>query len=312
MTLQQLIYFLAAVEHGSFSAAAEALYIAQPSLSEQIKRLENELGVTLFVRTNRRLVLTEAGQLFLPSAQRAVAAVGEAAESVRGIRTLTGGTVAFGTFSTAQHLLLTDLIAEFRARHPQVRVRVVGLNSSEVADAVRDGHLEAGLVALPVDDRGLQVGHIAWTSEAVYLSIDPARTSHPVTAADLAQAPLILPEARWGSADPTRRQLLERVQKAGVSILPVVEVESSASALALAERGVGDTVMSLPLAAHLGFTERLHWVSLAPPLQETFAFITRRNVHLSPATRVLMQLAREQLRRLPHSGETTSPPDGPR
>src|SRR6266487_4180688 len=300
MTLQQLIYFLAAVEHGSFSVAAEALYIAQPSLSEQIKRLENELGVTLFVRTNRRLVLTEAGQLFLPSAQRAVAAAGEAAESVRGIRTLTGGTVAFGTFSTAQHLLLTDLIAEFRARHPQVRVRVVGLNSSEVADAVRDGHLEAGLVALPVDDRGLQVGHIAWTSEAVYLSIDPARTSHPVTAADLAQAPLILPEARWGSADPTRRQLLERVQKAGVSILP------------LAERGVGDTVMSLPLAAYLGFTERLHWVSLAPPLQETFAFITRRNVHLSPATRVLMQLAREQLRRLPHSGETTSPPDGPR
>src|SRR6266699_3552038 len=127
MTLQQLIYFLAAVEHGSFSAAAEALYIAQPSL-------------------------TEAGQLFLPSAQRAVAAAGEAAESVRGIRTLTGGTVAFGTFSTAQHLLLTALMAEFRARHPQVRVRVVGLNSSEVADAVRDGHLEAGLVALPVDD----------------------------------------------------------------------------------------------------------------------------------------------------------------
>jgi LysR family transcriptional regulator, cyn operon transcriptional activator len=148
MTLQQLVYFLAAVEHGSFSAAAEALYIAQPSLSEQIKRLENELGVPLFVRTNRRLVLTEAGQLFLPSAQRAVAAAGEAAESVRGIRTLTGGTVAFGTFSTAQHLLLTDLVAEFRARHPQLRVRVVGLNSSEVADAVRDGHLEAGLVAL--------------------------------------------------------------------------------------------------------------------------------------------------------------------
>ncbi|HEY5989244.1 MAG TPA: LysR family transcriptional regulator, partial [Streptosporangiaceae bacterium] len=112
MTLQQLSYFLAAVEHGSFSAAAEALYIAQPSLSEQVKRLENELGVTLFVRTNRRLVLTEAGQLFLPSAQRAVAAAGEAAESVRAIRTLTGGTVAFGTFSTAQHLLLTDLIAE--------------------------------------------------------------------------------------------------------------------------------------------------------------------------------------------------------
>jgi DNA-binding transcriptional LysR family regulator len=101
MALLQLSYFLAAVEHGSFSAAAEALYIAQPSLSEQIKRLEKELGVTLFVRTNRRLVLTEAGQLLLPSAQRAVAAAREAAESVREVRTLSGGSVAFGTFSTA-------------------------------------------------------------------------------------------------------------------------------------------------------------------------------------------------------------------
>src|SRR6266487_7154630 len=99
MTLQQLIYFLAAVEHGSFSVAAEALYISQPSLSDQIKRLENELGVALFVRTNRRLVLTEAAQVLLPQAQRTLAAAREAADSVRGVRTLTGGTAAFGTFS---------------------------------------------------------------------------------------------------------------------------------------------------------------------------------------------------------------------
>lgn len=145
MTLQQLTYFLAAVEHGSFSAAAEALYIAQPSLSEQIRRLEHSLGVPLFVRTNRKLVLTEAGHLLLPRAQHVLVATNEAEESVRGVRTLTGGTVAFGTFSSAQHLLLSGLITDFRAQHPKVRIRVVGLNSSEVADAVRDGVLEQGL-----------------------------------------------------------------------------------------------------------------------------------------------------------------------
>lgn len=299
MTLQQLTYFIAAVEHGSFSAAAEALYISQPSLSEQIRRLENELGVALFVRTNRRLVLTEAAQLLLPQAQRTLAAAGEAADAVRGVRTLTGGTVAFGTFSSAHHLLLTELIADFRARHPHVRIRAVGLNSSEVADAVRGGTLEAGIIALPVDDRGLDVSPVVWTSEAVYLSTDPARVHRPVTPARLASAELILPEARWGSADPTRRQLLERMQKAGTALSPVVEVESPASALALAARGVGDTVISLPLAQYLGYAERLHWVSLDPPLQETFAFVTRRAAHVSPATRVLMQLAHEHLRNLP-------------
>lgn len=299
MTLQQLTYFLAAVEHGSFSAAAEALYIAQPSLSEQIRRLEHTLGVPLFIRTNRKLILTEAGQLLLPRAGQALAAAKEAEESVRGVRTLTGGTVTLGTFSSARHLILGDLIADFRARHPQVRVRVVGLNSSEVADAVREGTLEAGLVSLPVEDRGLDVSGVVWTCEAVYLSADPDRVRAPVDAEGLAQAPLILPEARWGNADPTRRRLLERVQRAGRSLTPVVEVESPALALALAARGVGDTVASLPLVHRLGHTGRLHSVPLDPPLRETFAFITRREAHLSPATRVLMDLAAKHLGLLP-------------
>ncbi|TPQ22328.1 LysR family transcriptional regulator [Streptomyces sporangiiformans] len=303
MTLQQLTYFLAAVEHGSFSAAAEAMYIAQPSLSEQIRRLEHSLGVPLFVRTNRKLVLTEAGQLLLPRAQNALAAAKEAEESVRGVRTLTGGTVSFGTFSSAQHLLLGDLIAGFHERHPQVRVRVVGLNSSEVADAVRDGALEAGLVSLPVDDRGLDVSNVVWTCEAVYLSTDPSRVSEPLTAERLAEAPLILPEARWGNADPTRRRLLERTQKAGFSLTPAVEVESPALAIALAARGVGDTVGSLPLARCLGYMERLLSVPLDPPLHETFAFITRREAHLSPATRVLMEMVTKHLARLGTSAQ---------
>ena len=102
----------------------------------------------------------------------------------------------------------------------------------------------------------------------------------------------------WGSADPTRRQLLERVQGEGVSLRPAVEVESSAAALALAARGVGDTIISLSLATHLGYTERLHQVSLEPPLHEHFAVITRRGAHLSPATRVLTQMATEHLERL--------------
>ena len=74
ITLQQLQYFLSAVEHGSLSAAAEAHFIAQPSLSEQIRRLENQLGAALFVRTNRKLILTEAAQMLIPHAQRTLAA----------------------------------------------------------------------------------------------------------------------------------------------------------------------------------------------------------------------------------------------
>ena len=82
MTLQQLQYFLAAVEHGSFTAAADALHMAQPSLSEQVRRLEAELGVELFARVGPGLVLTEAGLSLRPHAERVVAEADEARESV--------------------------------------------------------------------------------------------------------------------------------------------------------------------------------------------------------------------------------------
>jgi len=302
ITLQQLQYFLSAVEHGSLSAAAEAHFIAQPSLSDQIRRLENQLGATLFVRTNRKLILTEAAQMLIPHAQRTLAAAEEAAQAVNPIRNMTGGTVAFGTFSSAHHFLHADLVADFRALHPLVRIRLVGLNSVSVADGVRDGGLEAGLVALPVDDRGLHVSDVQWVAEAVYLSRDRRKVAEPLSIEQVAAADeLILPEVRWGDMDPTRRQLLTRAQNASVSIDPIVEVDSPAAALALAARGVGDTVITLPLAHGLGWTKSLHWNSLEPPLHETFAFITRRDAHLSPATQVLIRLAKHRLAQLPHS-----------
>jgi DNA-binding transcriptional LysR family regulator len=294
MTLQQLRYFLTAADKGSFSAAAESLLMAQPSLSDQIRRLEAELGVALFTRAGRRLVLTEAGRMLRPHAERTLAAAEEAVESVKEVRTLTGGTVSFGTFGSAHHYLLGGLVQDFRRRHPDVRVRVVGQNSVEVADAVRDGVLEAGLVALPVDDGGLEV-RPSIREENHYVSASPQRTAKPKTIEDLAAASLILYDARWGPVDPMRRQLAERAQRAGVRLEPAIEVEYLTAALDLAARRLGDTIADPSVLVTRGFARKLTSVSLEPPLYDTYAFITRRNAHLSPATRAFMELAEKRV-----------------
>src|SRR4051794_1609450 len=293
MTLQQLTYFLAAAEHGSFSAAANALLLSQPSLSEQIRRLEAELGVPLFVRAGRGIELTEAGRLLRPHAERTLAEAQGALESVRQVRDLSGGSVSFGFFSGAHHSLLGGLVEEFRRRHPQVRVRAIGQNSAEVADAVRDGTLEAGLVILPVEDRGLEV-RPERREELVYVSADPERTRAPVTIEQLARAPLILYDARWAAQDPTRVQLRERAQTAGVRIEPVIEVEYMPAALALGARGLGDTVSLRSLLRG----RKLGPALFDPPIDETFAFIPRRAAHLSPATRAFMAMAERRVRAL--------------
>jgi DNA-binding transcriptional LysR family regulator len=248
--------------------------MAQPSLSEQIRRLEAELGVALFARVGRGLELTEAGRLFRPAAER---------------------TVAFGTFGSAHHYLLARLVEDFRKRHPHVRVRAIGQNSAEVADAVRDGQLEAGLVVLPIDDRGLSVTP-AIDDELLYVSANPANLTQPMTIERLAQAQLILYDARWAQVDPARRQLRELAQSAGVTIEPQIEVEYVTAALELAARKMGDTVSTRSVIDVRGFSRRLGTVGFDPPLMETFAFITRRNAHLSPATREFMALAEKHLR----------------
>ncbi len=297
MTLQQLTYFLAAAEHRSFSAAAESLFMAQPSLSDQNRRLEAELGVALFARGGRRLVLTEAGRLLVPEAERTLAAARGAADSVREVRTLTGGTATFGTFGNAPYYLLSDLVQDFRSRYPGVKVRLIGQNSSEVADAVREGELEAGLIVLPIDDRGLDV-RAAIHDEILFMSADAEKVREPMTIERLAELPLILYDARFGWSDPTRRQLAERAQRAGVQLEPEIEVEYLEAALDLAARGLGDTIAASRIAMGRGFARRLKSVSFDPPLVDTFAFVTRRNAHVSPATRAFMELAEKRIRAL--------------
>src|SRR6201991_5264584 len=294
MTLQQLTYFLAAAEHGSFSAAANALLMSQPSMSEQIRRLEAELGVPLFVRAGRGIELTDAGRLLRPHAERTLADAREAMESVREVRDLSGGTVTFGFFGGAHHSLLGGLVQEFRSRYPEVKVRAIGQNSAEVADAVRDGTLEAGLVILPIEDRGLEL-RPARREELVYVSADPERVREPVTIEKLANAPLILYDARWAAHDPTRVQLRERAQRAGVRIEPLIEVEYMSAALDLAARGLGDTVSLASLLTARGYTRRLGTVGFDPPIDESFAFITRRGANLTPAARAFMALAERRV-----------------
>jgi DNA-binding transcriptional LysR family regulator len=296
LTLQQLQYFLAALQGGSFSAAAAELHLAQPSLSEQVRKLEAELGVALFRRIGRGLALTEAGRELRPHAERVLADAETARASVGAVRELRGGIATFGTWGTARFFPGSDFIADFRRRYPGVRVRIVGQNSSEVVAQIHAGDLEAGMVSLPVDDRGLDVQPIM-EDELLYVSAIAARVRRAMTIEQLAGAPLILHEASYGTDDPTRRQLSQLAQRAGVTLEPQIDVEDVEAAIELAALGLGDTIASRSTLLALGgrVPERLGWVPFDPPIFDTFAFISRRGGQLSPATREFVRMARERL-----------------
>ncbi|TCP45086.1 DNA-binding transcriptional LysR family regulator [Tamaricihabitans halophyticus] len=294
MTLKQLRAFLEAVRTGSFTAAATRMGITQASVSELIRKLEDEHGTPVFSRGSRRLVLTAAGSALLPFAERAVAAADGAHQALRSVRSLRGGVATFGLLRNAAYYLLSDLAEHFHDSYPEVRIRLIGLNSVEVAAEVAAGTVEAGLVVLPIDDAGLRVTPLL-RDEVCYASTVPERVAEPVTIAGLANSRLILYDAHYGWTDPTRRQLAERAQLAGVKLEPWIEVEHVESALSLVDRGIGDTIVSHAVAQSGSCPPSVRTVPFAEPLYDTIALVQRESEVLSPASRELSRLAQRML-----------------
>lgn len=294
MTLQQLQAFLEARRGGSFTAAANRLGLSQPSVSELVRRLEDELGIDLFRRVGRRMVSTHAGDELAPFAEQALVAVDQGTAAVRSLRGLTGGTATFGLLRNAEFYALSELALHFNRRYPKVRVRLVGQNSAETAAAVASGEIEAALVTLPVEQTKLTVLPLI-RDELVYVTADPERARTPRTMPDVASAPMILYDAHFGDADPARRQLAARARLAGVAVDPVIEVEHLTSALALVSAGVGDTLTCRAATASAIFPAGLHVTSFAEPMYDTVALVVRSGHTLSPATQELARLAQRTL-----------------
>ena len=287
LSLQQLRCFCATVELGSFTAAAAALHVSQPAVAEQVRKLEQALDADLFVRAGRGVVLTEAGRAFAEHAARSLRAVEDAADSIGELSTLRSGTVAIGIFGDPSAWDIDELAARFLRRHPDVSLRLTGRNSSVIADRVRGGELEAGVVLLPIDDDKLDVRPIV-RDEVLYVSADPEHTRQPATIERLAATPLVFYDAESADKDPIRRQLAERAQARGVRLQAKVEVELKDIALRLVAAGIGDTYLPSAYTHAPYYPAGLSTAPFTPALYDTFAIITRPGARLSPGVRELL------------------------
>lgn len=295
MTLTQLLAFVAAAQHGTFTRAAQELRMSQPAVSDLIRRLEDELGTTLFHRTTRSLTLTHAGEQLLPHAQQSVASARLGRIAVQSQLELGGGTATFGLLRNADYYLSTNLALAFHRRHPAVNIRLVGQNSAETAADVSAGRLEAGLISLPVPDDGLEVVPLA-RDEVLFVTNNNGQPRRPPTTEEFADLDLVLYDAHYATSDPARRQLNERAQLAGRELNPVIEVEYLSTALGLVAAGVGATIACRAATVAEAMPPALLTSSFAEPMYDTLALIKRRGMALSPATRELARMALHALR----------------
>jgi DNA-binding transcriptional LysR family regulator len=163
--LRHLRYFVAIAEERSFTRAAERLWVAQPGLSTQIRRLETELGIQLFERHTRGVDLTDAGEIFLERARVALAAAEEARATGRDLKLGLVGSVRLGIATAARWSAVPSLLETFAEQRPDVEVTVVESHGGTLLRDLRDGRLDA-LLAPSVfgssDLRRVQLGQEPW------------------------------------------------------------------------------------------------------------------------------------------------------
>jgi DNA-binding transcriptional LysR family regulator len=297
LSLHQLRCFLATYELGSLTAAAERLGYAQPSVSEQIRALERSLDTTLFRRVGRGVVPTTVADSLRPHAERTIAAAEEARRAVRSVTALETGTIRFGMFGTARLYAGAALIADVLERHPGVRVELIGQNSSDVQEDLRRGRIEAAMIAVTqVSAEGLDVTPVA-RDELVYISADPDRLRTPVTPERLARASLVLAETTWRATDSTRVVLRQMLHETGLNPATRIEVEDVETAVELVGMGMADSVVHRGVAAQLlpRLAPNAGHVSLRPKQFDTLAIVHRSGATLSPAARLMAELATRRI-----------------
>jgi DNA-binding transcriptional LysR family regulator len=201
-TLRQMAYWLAVVEEGSFTRAAARMHISQPSLSQQIRALEDELGGDLLERLPRSVRLTPTGKAFLPHARTAVNSAGRAVRAARSTLQLQTGELEISTVRSIAVGLLPDLISAWRKRFPGTFVRLHEFTHRDLAeDSVREGLADMGIGPPPQNWRG-PVRRLGWEEFKIVLPAgDPLGARDAIALDELADREWVMFDQENGLYD---------------------------------------------------------------------------------------------------------------
>ncbi len=293
MEIRQLRAFQAIAEMKTFTAAAQRMNVTQAAISMRINQLEREIGLPLFIRAQRRCVLTHAGELLLARAERILrehdAALAEMAE-------LSGATRGRLRVGSASAMFSSDplpqLLQELRARHPQTEVSVASGTSEALVKQILAGALDLAFVSLPVAAHGIQT-ELLLEDELIAI----AHPQHPharqrvISAFALAGEPLILGE-RGGN---TRRLIDQYFAEAGLKPKVIMELSRLASIRRMVEAGLGVGIVPVQSAVEEINAGRLvRWWIEGARINSELGLARLRGGYQSPLIHTFVKLCRER------------------
>lgn len=276
--LHQLRYFVAVAERRHFTQAAADLAVAQPSVSKQIRKLEDELGAPLFQRARGEIALTQAGEALLPWAKRVLSDVDGARHEVRDLAGLGRGRLSVGATPSLTTVVLPDVLARFHAEHPGIELVLHEAGSRVLLERLERGDVEVALVILPVHEEAFAT--TALFREELVLAVPRDHRfarRRSVRIADLHDVPLVM----FREGYDLRSVTIAACQQAGFEPIFALEGGEMDGVLRMAAAGLGVAVVPGSVLERGGPLAAVRLED--PPLERTVGLAHRRDWTLSPA-----------------------------
>ena len=244
MDLRRLEIFVKVAELGSFSRAGEALFLTQPTISEHIRALEDELGVQLLDRLGRGTAPTRAGRLLLGYAKRMLTLGREARQAIDQFQGRMTGELVIGGSTIPGEYVLPALVGQFKRKYPEISICLLIGSSQQVSDWVEDGRVEVGMIGAPPTSRGLESAALMADELVVVVPSDHAWARRPsIDLPALMEEPFLVRERGSGSREAFERALAEHGLE--LAAFRVVGEMGSTQAIKQAVRaGVGVSLIS--------------------------------------------------------------------
>ncbi|MBB5172310.1 LysR family transcriptional regulator [Texcoconibacillus texcoconensis] len=288
MEMRQLEYFLEITKQKSFTKAAEQLLFAQPAISKGIKSLEKELGLQLFHRSDKKITLTDEGDVFLKHAKAILSQVNNAKLEMAELRGLEKGVVNIGLPSMAGSYFFPKIIVDFKRIYPHIDISIFEAGTKQIQAMIEQGKIDMGAVVLDDTNNNLETVPFLEEEMVVCLPKEHPLAHQPfISYEQLAQEPLVLFKEGY-----FQRDIITEVSKR-TGLTPNITFETNQISLtkSLTRRGLGVTLF---LKMVIEEDEDLVPVSIDPPYYLTLALAWKKNAYLSKANQVFIDFLMEQ------------------
>ncbi|RKN83779.1 LysR family transcriptional regulator [Paenibacillus ginsengarvi] len=289
MELRHLEYFVTMCQELHFTRASEKLGISQPTLSQQIRALEQETGTLLFNRVGKKVIVTEAGKILYRHCLRMFDELGQAQSAIRELKGLGQGEIRIGC--AGNHMLISPILS-FHRMYPGITINAAELSTEETRQGLLDNRLDLGLVFLPVE--GEQLESIPLYTERLCLAVPEGHEladAGEVALGSLRLVPMALLPSKF-----LVRQLIDRATKTlGFHFQPVMEMTTLDSLLELVLSGIALTILPETYLSGIRQKRMRSVLIIDPTPQRVVGIVHRNDMFMSSAARAFIENLRQTM-----------------